>query len=327
MTAALLIAALLFQSQSATPAEIVAAAPLSEWRTIPADDLLVIDLGPDVKASRRVVIQLVPAPVSADWVANIRRLAAARWWDGTAVTRVQDNYVVQWGDPTEKKPLPAGLRPVPESAYVTPLTAIGDALGRMDGEAVSRQEAAAKRAMDGTRTKSAPDGWHQRDSYAEWVEVDHGWPLAADRTNAWVPHCYGMVGVGRNMSPDTGTGAELYAVIGQAPRHLDRNVAIVGRVVAGMEHLSSLPRGTGDLGFYKTAGERVPVRRVRLASELPATGRPAFEYLSTEGESFAAYVAARANRKDAFFNRPAGGVDICNLPVPVRPVSSDRNAR
>ena len=84
-----------------------------------------------------------------------------------------------------------------------------------------------------------------------------------------------MVGVGRNYSPDTGSGAELYTVIGHAPRHLDRNIALVGRVIEGMEHLSTLPRGTGDLGFYKTAPERTPIRAISSQS----SGR-----VSTEGE-------------------------------------------
>src|SRR3546814_1513538 len=82
--------------------------------------------------------------------------------------------------------------------------------------------------------------------------------------------CYGAVGVGRNMSPDTGSGAELYAVIGHAPRHLDRNIAVVGRVISGIEHLSSLPRGTEALGFYKTEAERTPIASIRIASELPS---------------------------------------------------------
>ena len=34
------------------------------------------------------------------------------------------------------------------------------------------------------------------------------------------------------------------AVIGHAPRHLDRNIALVGRVIDGIDKLSSLPRGT-----------------------------------------------------------------------------------
>ncbi len=127
-----------------------------------------------------------------------------------------------------------------------------------------------------------------------------------------------MVGVGRGYSPDAGSGAELYTVIGHAPRHLDRNIALVGRVVEGIEHLSSLPRGTGDLGFYEDPAQRVPIRSVRLAADLPESERPAFEYLSTESASFANYADARANRRDPFFIEPAGGVDICNIPVPVR---------
>jgi peptidylprolyl isomerase len=45
---------------------------------------------------------------------------------------------------------------------------------------------------------------------------------------------------------------------------------------------------------------------------------PAFEFLSTASEAFARYAAARANRRDDFFIQPAGGADICNIPVPVR---------
>jgi peptidylprolyl isomerase len=135
-----------------------------------------------------------------------------------------------------------------------------------------------------------------------------------------VPHSYGMVGVGRGMWPDSGTGAELYTVIGHAPRHLDRNIALVGRVIEGIEHLSSLPRGHGPLGFYDAAqgDERVPIVSVRIGTEV--AGLPAYEYLSTESDSFARYADARANRRDPFFIRPAGGADICNIPVPVRRV-------
>ena len=91
-----------------------------DWIAIPVSDLLVMDLAPDAKGKpRRVVIQLMPAPFSQGWIGNIRKLAAAHWWDGTSVNRVQDNYVAQWGDATEKKPLPEGLVTVPEGDYVT----------------------------------------------------------------------------------------------------------------------------------------------------------------------------------------------------------------
>jgi cyclophilin family peptidyl-prolyl cis-trans isomerase len=284
---------------------------------------------------------LMPAPFSEGWIGNIRKLAAAHWWDSTSVNRVQDNYVAQWGDATEKKALPPGLAVVPESAYRTTANAISEADAKalsVDGNSLSAAAVAmsvdrvadrskyAEISIAATRTATAADGWHQRDSYAPWVEIHDGWPLAAkpaDDGNAqyWPVHCYGTVGVGRNMSPDTGSGAELYAVIGHATRHLDQNIAVVGRVISGIEHLSSLPRGTEALGFYKDEQERVTIRSVRLASDLPASERPKFEYLSTDSESFAKYADARANRRDPFFITPAGGVDICNIPVPVRAIT------
>ena len=273
------------------PSEIVAAAKADDWVAIAPSDLLVMDLAPDSKGKpRRVVIQLIPAPFSQGWVSNIRKLAAAHWWDGTSINRVQDNYVVQWGDATEKKALPQGLAVVDAKDYVTPDWPTKDwILARADG---------------------------RPDAYAGAHGFYLGWPLAQGREGLWPVHCYGMVGVGRNLSPDTGTGAELYTVIGHAPRHLDRNIALVGRVIDGIEHMSSLQRGTGALGFYEKEDERVPILSVRLGNEVKDV--PAFEYLSTNSDSFAAYADARASRRDAFFNIPAGGADICNIPVPIR---------
>lgn len=307
-----------------TPGEIVAAAPASDWVTISADDLLIMDLAPDANGKpRRVIIQLMPAPFSQGWVGNIRKLASAHWYDGLAIVRVQDNYVVQWGDPdgedkTKARPLPVGLAVVPESEYVasthirireTPRALTPEEQREYDsnGELIraNRELVRAKR-------------WIPRDSYVDDVRFEKGWPIGLDDFTSWPVHCYGMVGVGRNSSPDTGTGAELYTVIGHAPRQLDRNIALVGRVISGIEHMTTLPRGTEALGFYKTPAEHVSIQSIRLASELPAAEQPKYEYLSTESDSFSAYVNKRANRKDDFYIRPAGGVDICNVPVPVR---------
>jgi cyclophilin family peptidyl-prolyl cis-trans isomerase len=222
--AVLLFTAAALPPPAAAPSEIVDAAPAADWVTIADADLLVMDLGPNAAGKEhRVVIQLISAPFSQGWVANVRKLAAAHWWDMTSVNRVQDNYVVQWGDATEKKVLPKTLSKTSEADYTTLRT---DQFRRS--------------------AQASPD------SYASETGFIAGWPYASDRHQAWPIHCYGMVGVGRNMPPDSGSGAELFAVIGQAPRHLDRNIALVGRVVAGIELLSSLPRGTGPLVFMKS---------------------------------------------------------------------------
>ena len=279
-----------------TPPEVVAAAPAADWVAIDPADLLVMDLAPAASgAARRVVIQLLPAPFSQGWIGNIRRLAAAHWWDGTSINRTQDNYVVQWGDPdgddkAKAKPLPPGLIENGEGAYV------------------------AQRFALPAGADTAPS--FGADAYAPETRILGGWPVGLDKDHAWPLHCYGMVGVGRDNPPDTGSGAELYVVIGQAPRQLDRNIALVGRVIEGIDLLSSLPRGTGPIGFYKTAAERVPITAIRVGSDVP--GLPKYQMLASGSASFARYVEARANRRDRFYVHPAGGVDVCNVPVPIR---------
>jgi cyclophilin family peptidyl-prolyl cis-trans isomerase len=330
-----------------SPGEIVAAAPARDWSAIAPSDLLVMDLAADAKGKpRRVVIQLMPPPFSQGWIGNIRKLAAAHWWDGTSVNRVQDNYVVQWGDASEKKALPEGLQVMTEEAYEAVMSKIrvNEAYGSDDPIITSHGSFEFYPAINRYGEYQAglgaafALGWpvalqpkselplllpvkKAKKSKSHRIDESVGYSPSLERAKLWPTHCYGMVGVGRNLSPDTGTGAELYTVIGHAPRHLDRNIALVGRVIEGIEHLSSLPRGTGALGFYETAEERVPILSVRLGSEMETDkSPPRYEYLSTESASFAKYADARANRRDPFFIKPAGGADICNIPVPVRRV-------
>ena len=220
-----------------TPTEIVANAPASAWKAIDPDELLVMQL----KDGGQVFIQLAPAfaPVH---VANIQALARADYWQGAAIYRVQDNYVAQWGNNESEKPFPAGVVAQPPAEY--------------------------HRALKGLAI--TPLGF--ADPYAPKAGYALGWPVGYDpaKGTANLTHCYGYVGVGRSLSPDTGTGGELYAAIGHAPRHLDRNIAAIGRVIEGIDRLSSLPRGTEALGFYKELTMDVPIARIVLASALPA---------------------------------------------------------
>ena len=272
--------------QDATePSEVIKNAAAADWRDVDPDNLLIMEL----RDGGRVAIELAPdfAPVH---VANIRALARGGWWTGASIYRVQDNYVVQWGLNESDKPLPAGVVKAPPAEYHRPLTGLD------------------------IRPLGYPD------SYAPMVGHAGGWPVGYDPESgrAWLTHCYGMVGVGRDLAPDTGTGGELYAIIGHAPRHLDRNIAVVGRVLEGMESMTARPRGTEALGFIKDPAQHVPIARIRLAADIPAAERPAYQVMRTDTPAFSAYVTGRANRGGTFFNVPAGGVDLCNAPVPTR---------
>ncbi|HEX4389667.1 MAG TPA: peptidylprolyl isomerase [Steroidobacteraceae bacterium] len=266
-----------------TSAEVLAASTPSDWRTPDPQNTLYLEL-----AAGRVVIEMAPG-FAPHHVANVTALARGGYFDGLAIVRAQDNYVVQWADPDAKKPVGAAQRTV---------------------------NAEFERPLRGLTLVRLPDP----DTYAPEVGFSEGFPAAADPSigRAWLVHCYGMVGAGRDNDVDSGGGTEIYVVIGQAPRHLDRNVTLFGRVLEGMELLSVLPRGSGALGFYEHASERVPIKSLRVAADVPAAQRTDLEVLRTDTPTFQAYLAARRNRTEEWFKVPAGHVDVCNVPIPVR---------
>lgn len=275
-----------------TMQQILAESKPSDWRPLNPNDTLYMDL-----AQGRVVIELDPAyaPLHAR---NIRTLAHEHYWDGLAIMRVQDNFVTQWGDPAAEAEHPAH-----------PPRPLGNA------KATIAPEFERDITSDLPFTK-LPDG----DVYAPEVGFSGGFPVARDPKTGktWLVHCYGMVGAGRDNAPDSGPGTELYAVIGQAPRQLDRNIALIGRVVKGIQYLADLPRGNGPMGFYKNPAHDAKILHVRLASDLPPSQRMHLEVLRTDTPTFAALVESRRNRSDAWYHYKAGKIDICNVPLPMR---------
>jgi peptidylprolyl isomerase len=85
-----------------------------------------------------------------------------------------------------------------------------------------------------------------------------------------------------------------------------------------MELLSALPRGTLPLGFYAKSEERVPIKRMRFAVDLPPAERIPMEVLRTDTPTFAALIESRRNRRDEWYLQPAGKIDLCSVPIPVR---------
>jgi peptidylprolyl isomerase len=265
-------------------AEMVAASQPSDWRALDDENTLYLDL-----PAGRAVIELAPV-LAPRHVANIRTLVREGFFDGLSVYRAQDNWVVQWGDVDETRSPRMAQKSLTAEFTVAvagdlPFTALPD-----------------------------------RDGYAPQAGFVNGFPAARDPATgrAWLTHCYAAIGVARGNDPDSGSGTDLYAVIGQAPRHLDRNITLVGRVVHGMELLSTLPRGPAPMGFYERAEERTPIRRLRVAADVPAGERTLLEVMRTDSALFAELVESRRNRRDAWSVAPAGHVDVCNVPIPVR---------
>ena len=78
------------------------------------------------------------------------------------------------------------------------------------------------------------------------------------------------------------------------------------------------------MGFYEKPEERVPIRSAQVAADVPVAERTDLEVMRTDTPTFAALVEARRNRRDEWFKVPAGHVELCNVPIPVRPVEASR---
>ena len=269
-----------------TVGDIVKASAATDWRPLDPANTLYMDL-----PSGRVIIELAPA-FAPNHAANIRTMAQEGYWDGLWIYRTQDNFVVQWGDPREDKPKALGTAKAKlEQEFTVPL--------KNDAQFVR-----------------LPD----KDGYAVQVGHSNGFPAARDPKSGrtWLAHCYGMVGVARGNESDSGNGGTLYAVIGNAPRHLDRNITVVGRVVSGMPLLSILPRGPAPMGMFEKEENWVPIKSVKLAADVPEAERAKYEVMRTDSASFKAVAEAQRNRGGPWNKYAAGHVDLCNVPIPVR---------
>ncbi|MFA9273283.1 MAG: peptidylprolyl isomerase [Candidatus Aquirickettsiella gammari] len=270
----------------ATMADVLKASQVSDWRPLNPENTLYLEM-----EKGRVVIELAPefAPKN---VANIKALVKEAYFDGLAMIRSHDNYVAQWGDASEKREFKTAAR-------------------KVEGEFTVKYQ-------KGAEFTRLPDV----DGYAPQVGHVNSFAAARDpkTQSTWLTHCYGAIGVARGNETDSGNGSSLYAVTGHAPRNLDRNITVVGRVMYGIELLSSLPRGTGALGFYEKAEERTSIKTVRLAADVPESERSKLEVFRTDTPSFQALIEAQRNRGGDWYKFAANHIELCNVPIPVRVV-------
>lgn len=281
----------------ATTADVLAATKPEDWRALDPQDTLYLEL-----ASGRVVIELAPA-FAPNHIANIKALAREKYYDGLAIVRAQDNYVVQMNDPdyedeVRRRPIKTAKRTLPPEFTVT-----------------------ADAVLPFTRLPDA-------DGYAPETGFSGGFAAARDPKSkrAWLTHCYATVGVGRLNPLGSGGGPELYVVIGSAPRQLDRNVTVVGRVVHGIERLSTLPRGTGPYGMYEKPEQRTPIERIRVAADLPDGERTPLQVMRTDTAAFTKFVESRRNHHEEWYATPGGHIDVCNIAIPVRAAPNETPA-
>jgi len=273
------------QDEVLTPASVIENSSATDWRTPTQDNLLYLELEQGL-----VVFELAP-DFAPNHIANLRALVSESYFDGLAIIRSQDNYVAQWGDPSE--------------------------------------QAEQKRSLGKAKDKLAPEFYrsikdlefmkiNSQDAYADHVGFSNGFGVGHDTDSAWLTHCYGALGAGRGLEANSGNAAELYVVTGHSPRHLDKNVTLIGRTLQGIELLSSLPRGTGQLGFYESETQHVEITSIRFGTDLEKSEQVKLEVMRTDTDTFGDYVTSRTFRKNEWFLDETGRIELCNVGVPVR---------
>jgi len=283
------------KASARTAQSVLADTTPSDWLSLDPENTLYVDL-----AAGRVVIAMAPT-FAPNHVANVKALVREGYFDGLPIVRVVDNWLVEWHDATNDA---AKRRPIRSAKRTLP--------------------AELDQAMEDRPFIRLPDG----DLFAPEVGWSGIFPVARDPKSGrvWMTHCYGTFAAGRDDSIDSSGGTDLFVVIGQAPRFLDRNDTVLGMVVQGMPVLSSLTRGTGTGDPNLRPEQYVPITGIKVAADVPEAQRVNLQLLRSDSPAFAAVLDIHRHRNESsdWYKQPTGKVELCGEPIPARAAPVDR---
>jgi len=263
---------------SPPPAPPATPAP-SEWRTVPPENLMVIET-----TKGRILVELAPE-VAPLHVERMRLLARNGFFDNLTWHRVIDLFMAQTGDP----------------------------LGTGDGQSAYpdlKAEFTFRRGADLPFSPvAAPAGavlgfvhslpiQTQPDSYMA-TTADH-------MVHGWGVYCPGVAGMARDDNPDSANSQ--FFLMRQPYPSLDKRYTVWGAVVSGLDVVRSLKTGAEGSGLV-TDPDRMTT--VRIAADLPEADRPSVQVLDTASPRFRALVDLTRASKGADFS-------VCDIVLPVQ---------
>ena len=267
------------------------------WNSLDPDNTVYLDL-----QEGTVVIQLNPV-FAPKTVKHFKELLEDQFYRGMSFYRVIDGFVAQAGDESDIDGTPIAKPLKAEFEIDWPL-----------------------KPTDKEKKKHwTPMSWtpvQKDDMFAPYTGFIDGFPAARDDKKAgkaWLTHCPGTIAMARNEDPDSG-GTDFYIVIGQAPRYLDRNLTVFGRVVWGMDVVQRIKRGPAlENGIIEKDLERSWIKNMRLVSSIESDQRMDIYVADTNSDGFKKMLKDRRNRKEKFFHhKPPKTLDICQVPIPAR---------
>jgi peptidylprolyl isomerase len=246
----------------------------ADWRALDPENTLVVDT-----TKGRVLVELAP-DLAPKGVERIRILARERVYDGLQFHRVIDGFVAQTGNPNNRD---GGVSKHPDlppefSFRIDPAIAT---------VVVDRSD--AREGFVGATPFQAVSAGEQRSR-------------GDGRLRGWGAYCPGVMGMGRQADPGT-ANSEIFFMRAPA-RRLDHEYTVVGRIVSGLEAVSTVAVGEPP---------KVPdlMLKVRVMADLPAADQPKVEVLKAPGPAFQKAVADLKRLKGADFS-------VCDVPVRTR---------
>jgi len=267
------------------------------WNTPDAENTVYMQLQEGM-----VVIELNPV-FAPKTVKHFKELLQEQFYRGLSFYRVIDGFVAQGGDESDIDDNEPAKTLKAEFEINWPL------------KPKDKEKAKEWQPMSWTPVQEG-------DLYAPFTGFINGFPAARDDKKAgkaWLTQCPGTVAMARNEDPNS-SSTDFYIVIGQAPRYLDRNLTVFGRVVWGMDVVQRIKRGpTLKNGIIEGDLDRTYIKRMRLASSLDNDEKLDVWVADTNSDGFRKMLKERRNRSDKFFHhKPPRVLDICQVPVPAR---------
>ena len=267
ISAAVLLLAAAAAAGPANAAPKVPAPKASDWRTPPAENVVVIDTN-----KGRIILELVPE-VAPGHVARFQELTREGVYDGRTFFRVIDRFMAQTGDPddtgeggTKKPNLKAEF--TFRRAAITPFAAVAAPAGTEVGFVNS--------------LPVVSQAW----SFSE-VSSDK-------KVSAWGTYCPGVVGEARDEAPDSANSQ--FFLMRQPYPSLDKRYTAFGRVLSGLDVVRAIKTGEP---VDKPQDQMI---KVRLLSDIPAGERPQVRVADTSSAWFKTEVARVRKARGADFS-------------------------
>ena len=251
----------------------------AEFEAVSPENLLVIDT-----TKGRIWVELTP-DVAPLHVERMRLLAREGFFNNVKWHRVIDGFMAQTGDPT----------------------------GTGEGESSHEDLKAEFTFRRGPQTVFSPVaapagypvGFHH--SLPVTTQPDRFFQRTEDqKATAWAVYCPGVAGMARDDDPDS-ANSQFFLMRDYYPT-LERRYTVWGRVIAGQDVVNSLNAGALPSGMVDNPDLMLTVQ---VASDIPATTRPAVYRARPDSAAFAASVEAVKSAKGADFS-------VCDVPVVTR---------